>query len=51
MRNRKSDTLLDVNISASTQFMDITLEQTVCVVLLYLHAKVWTNLRHGQKFV
>ena len=39
----KKYTLLDVNILASTQFMDLKLWEFICIVLLYFHAKFWAN--------
>ena len=45
----KSCTLLDVNISVSTHFMELKLCKFICIVVLYLHTMFWANLRHGQK--
>ena len=42
--------LLNVNLSASTQFMNMKLREFVCIVLLYLHANFWATLKSGQKF-
>ena len=42
--------LLIVNISASTQFMNLKLCEFICIVILYVHAKYWANLRYSQKF-
>ena len=41
---------MDVYISASTQFMDMKLWESIFIVILYMHANFWANLRHGQEF-
>ena len=46
----KNYTLLDVNILASTQFINLKLWEFICIALLYLHTKFWANLKHDQKF-
>ena len=38
-RNSKSNTLLNVDMLAFTQFMNLKLEEFICIVHLYLHAK------------
>ena len=43
-------TLLYVNITASTQFIDLKIWEFIFIIILCLHAKLWPNLKLGQKF-
>ena len=46
----KNYTSLNVNISASTQFMNLRLSEFVVIVLVYASAKFWANRKFDQKF-